>query len=121
LGKLLLRRRRQLQLSRAEAAVRMSIDERRVSSWERDQEPTVSHYPAIIAFLGQEPWDAPETLPEKLFVARRRRGLTIEVAARIVGVETSTWWRWERGRKPPTFLRATIVELSFGGAQSVAA
>jgi transcriptional regulator with XRE-family HTH domain len=100
LGTLLLRKRRQLQLSRATAAMRMSVDERTICSWECDREPAVSHYPTIIEFLGRVPWQDPKSLPEKLVAGRRTRGLTIEAAAASFGVDASTWWWWEAGRKP---------------------
>lgn len=38
--------------------------------------PTIRYMPAIIAFLGYNPYPAPQTLPEKLLAARRRLGLT---------------------------------------------
>jgi hypothetical protein len=41
-------------------------------------------YPAIIAFLGYEPWSEPKTVPEALLAERRRRGLSIKRAAQAI-------------------------------------
>jgi transcriptional regulator with XRE-family HTH domain len=108
----------------------MSVNERTVSGWERNQEPLVGHYPAIIAFLGREPWPEPKTLPERLVAGRRRRGLTIDAAAACLGVDPSTWWWWESGRKPhrradrmrlDEFIRGAGAEQAIGGVPHVEA
>jgi hypothetical protein len=91
----------------------MSVDERTVSGWERHREPIVTHYPAIIAFLGKEPWAEPTALSERLLAARRRRGLTIDATAKVLLVDPSTLWWWEQGRKPHRLAdRARIAEFT---------
>jgi transcriptional regulator with XRE-family HTH domain len=90
----------------------MAVPDRTLSAWEREQEPAVTSYPLIIAFLGCEPWPEPKALPERLLAARRRRGLPIEAAAQLLRVEPSTWWWWEAGRKPHRIEdRARIAEF----------
>jgi transcriptional regulator with XRE-family HTH domain len=95
--------------------MRMSVDERTVSAWERDREPFVTHYPGIIEFLDCEPWSEPKTVPERLLAARRRRGLTIDAAATDLGVEPSTVWWWEAGRKPHRLADRARLEEFMGG------
>jgi transcriptional regulator with XRE-family HTH domain len=80
--------------------MRMSVNERTVSAWEQGREPLVTHYPAIIRFLGCEPWADPMTFSEKFLAARRRRGQTIEAAAADLCVDASTVWWWSAGRRP---------------------
>lgn len=103
LGARLRRRRRELGLRRMDAATLLGADPKSLMFWERDERmPFVSGYPAIIAFLGFEPWPEPATLAEALLAARRRRGLEIRAAAAAIGVDEGTWRRWERGEWKPT-------------------
>lgn len=94
------RRRRELELSREAAAVQMDTSQDTVRKWENGRSPQVGSYPKIIQFLGREPWTEPTSLPEQLRAARWRRGLTIDQAATVLGVDASTMWWWEAGRKP---------------------
>jgi hypothetical protein len=52
--------------------------------------------PAIIAFLGYEPFPKPMNLSEQLAAVRRKKGWTIKQAAQQLGVDQSTWGRWEK-------------------------
>jgi transcriptional regulator with XRE-family HTH domain len=102
LGKQLYRRRRELGLIRREAASLIGCSWKSLLWWERDERtPTPPMYPAIIKFLGYEPWPVPETLPEKLKAERLRRGLGIKEAAKVIGVDECTLWWWESGRWKP--------------------
>ena len=100
LAKLLRQRRRKLQISRAIAAMRMGTSERSLTNWEGGRAPHVSSYPRIIQFLGTDPWPEPKTLPQKLQAERYRRGLNVAQAAAELGVDPSTVWWWEAGRRP---------------------
>lgn len=82
------------------AAVQMGASERTLRHWENGHSPQAASYPGIIAFLDKEPWPEPATLPQQLRAARWRRGLTIVQAAAVLGVDASTVWWWETGRKP---------------------
>ena len=107
LGHRLRVRRQELGLRRIDAAVRLGVDAKTLLWWERDQhEPIVTHYTAIIAYLGYEPWVEPIGLGQKLLVHRRRCGLSIKAAAEKLGVDEGTWGRWERGDWEPQPYRA---------------
>jgi transcriptional regulator with XRE-family HTH domain len=54
--------------------------------------------PAVVRFLGYDPFPSPTTLPERLLAKRREKGWTINRAARTVGVDPGTWRDWEAGR-----------------------
>jgi transcriptional regulator with XRE-family HTH domain len=96
LGARLRRRRHELGLRRVDAAALMSVNEKSLMYWERDERPPFAHhYPAIIRFLDAEPWPGPATLGERLMAERRRRGLSIAGAAQLVGVDEGTFARWE--------------------------
>lgn len=95
----------------------MDVDWKTLMWWERDErEPFVSVYPAIIRFLGYEPWEEPQTLGEALLAERRRRGIRIDQAAELVGVDEGTWRRWERGEWKPTRRTAAAVETFLAGS-----
>ncbi|UTP39748.1 helix-turn-helix domain-containing protein [Phenylobacterium sp. LH3H17] len=103
-------RRRELGLLQVEAARLMGVNEWTYTNWEKAYyEPLDRFYPAIIGFLGYEPWPEPTTLGEALQAERRRRGLPVKRAAALVGVDEGTWSRWERGEwKPMTRARDVI-------------
>jgi transcriptional regulator with XRE-family HTH domain len=110
LGARLARRRHELGLRLVDAAKRLGADAKTVMWWERNHPPFVRAYPAIIAFLGEEPWPEPQMLGEALLAERRRRGIEMREARRLVGVDDGTWRRWERGEWKPT--RRTADALS---------
>jgi len=103
LGAKLRRRRRELALRRTDVAASLGVSPKSLMWWERDERPPfVNAYPKIIEFLGYEPWAPPRTLAEALLAERRRRGLSVERASTIVGVDPGAWLRWERAEWKPT-------------------
>jgi len=80
----------------------MGVDPKSFMWWERDiRTPGDRFYPALIQYLGCEPWGESVTLGEKLKAERRRRGLSIDRAAEVMGVDEGTFGRWERGEWKP--------------------
>lgn len=113
-------RRAELVLSREAAASQMDTSADTLRKWECGRIPQVAAYPAIVRFLGVEPWPEPTTLADKLRAERRRRGITITQAAAVLGVDPNTFWWWEQDRAPhlvahreriAAFLRAPRHEL----------
>lgn len=100
LARLLRLKRRKLEISRVTAATRLEVSDGTLRNWERGRAPHVASYPRIIAFLGADPWPEPKTLPQKLQAERYRRGLNVAQAAAVLGVDPSTVWWWEAGRRP---------------------
>ena len=81
--------------------------------WEKDRAtPTVRYYPAILRFLGYDPFPPPTTLAERIARHRQRLGLSIEAAAKILGIDEGTFGRWERGEWKPR-LSGKAVERFF--------
>lgn len=115
LGAQLVRRRRQRGLTRAAAAAELGVSCKTLMWWERNEHaPYVSCYPAIIRFLGREPWLDPTNLGEALLAFRRRKGLEIRKAATLIGVDEGTWRRWERGEWRPTGRTIPLIEDLLG-------
>jgi transcriptional regulator with XRE-family HTH domain len=79
-------------------AERLGVDEFTVVNWETEQskEPHVSVMPAILDFLGYNPFPKSITLSERLLAARRLKGWSMREAARALGIGESTWRHWER-------------------------
>jgi transcriptional regulator with XRE-family HTH domain len=103
LGARLRRRRRELGLNLAETSKRLGIVPKTLTWWEHDERlPFVHAYPAVIRFLGLEPWEPPNSLADALLAERRRRGLGVKQAAPMIGVDEGTWLRWERREWKPT-------------------
>ncbi|HEX7760589.1 MAG TPA: helix-turn-helix domain-containing protein [Caulobacteraceae bacterium] len=97
------RRRRELGLTLEQAAPLIGVRIHTLSLWERGlREPFDRYYPALIRFLGEEPWPKAVTLPERLLAERRRRGLSHEPAARLIGVLERTLRRLEAGEIEPS-------------------
>jgi transcriptional regulator with XRE-family HTH domain len=97
LGGHILRRRLVLGLSRPKAAAQMGVDDWTVLNWEKGRtSPPMKAFPAIVRFLGYEPFPPPKTLAERMLAARRRNGWTIQDAASRLGVDPTAWSTWER-------------------------
>jgi transcriptional regulator with XRE-family HTH domain len=81
-----------------------------VANWEKNKtEPPVASMPAIVRFLGYEPWPEPTTLPDKLRAYRMREGLSTKEAATRAGVDPDSWSTWERtGSIPSTHGRERV-------------
>lgn len=99
----------------SEAASLIGTDEKSLMFWEREaRTPLVSAYPAIIQYLGYEPWPEPVTLGQALLAARRKRGVEIRKAAVIVGADEGTWRRWERAEWKPTRRMLPVIDRFLG-------
>lgn len=117
LGKQLQWRRRELGLQQVDVADIIGCNAKSIMLWERDERrPADRMYPALIKFLGYEPWPEPVTLAEKLKAERLRRGLAIKQAAIVIEVDECTLWWWESGRWMPRLIttKAKISEFLGG-------
>jgi DNA-binding transcriptional regulator YiaG len=114
LGAHLLQRRHELGHRRIDAARIIGTNWKSLMWWERDErEPIDRSWPAIIAYLGREPWPEPKSLGEKLLAERRRRGLAICEAAAAMGVDETTFWWWESGKRHPRYPRTKALVVAF--------
>ncbi len=67
-------------------------------NWETGRyQPPIRSMPAILGFLGYDPFPAPTTLGARLLETRRRNGWSTSTAARHLGVDRATWENWEHG------------------------
>jgi transcriptional regulator with XRE-family HTH domain len=67
-------------------------------NWETGRfEPPIRWLPAILRFLGYDPFPPPITVGDRLLHARRQHGWSTSEAARQLGVDRTTWQDWEHG------------------------
>jgi transcriptional regulator with XRE-family HTH domain len=80
--------------------------------------PTVRHYPAILKYLGYDPFPAPLTLGGRIRARRRQLGLSMKRAAQKIGIDEGTLRRWEnderRPKRGPHWLNSFLEELPSG-------
>ena len=99
LGEHVRKRRLELRVTQKQAAERLGVNPWTVLNWEKDHtEPLIESIPAIIRFLGYDPFPEPKNIPERLLARRRAMGWSIKEAARQLGVDAGTWGAWERGQ-----------------------
>jgi transcriptional regulator with XRE-family HTH domain len=80
-----------------EVSERLRVSVNTVLNWETGKtEPLVEFMPAIIPFLGYDPFPEPTTLSERMLAKRRLMGWSIKEAAQRLGVDDGTWGEWEK-------------------------
>ena len=110
------RRRRDLDLLQSDVANRLGVTVGTLIKWEKGRcFPPPAFYPAIISFLEREPWPSPETLGERLWAERHRRGWTISFSAAQLGVDEGTFSAWERGMRRPSGKSRLLCDGFLGG------
>jgi DNA-binding XRE family transcriptional regulator len=74
-----------------------------IMRWERGRPAVPARFvPAVLRFLGYDPYPPPRTtLPQQLAALRRAWGWTFLAASKEFGVTEKTWWGWEVGRFKP--------------------
>jgi len=99
LGEHVRKKRLILGLTQKEAATLLEVNPWTVKNWEKGHtKPPITSIPAIIRFLGYDPFPEPKTLREHLLAKRREMGWSIEQAAELMGVDPGSWSKWERGQ-----------------------
>jgi len=117
LGEHVRKRRLELKLTQQEVADQLGVNPWTILNWEKGHtQPPIASIPAIIRFLGYDPFPRPMTIPQQLLAKRRAMGWSIEQAARSIGVDPGSWSKWERGKTilhgQHRFLVARLVDLS---------
>lgn len=102
IGEHIKKRRLILNLFQKQLAPLLNVNEITIVHWEKGKtKPGYGFMPRIIEFLGYDPEPmVPTSLPELLKTKRKEMGWTIREASRILGVDPTSWSRWEWGRIP---------------------
>lgn len=98
MGEHIRRRRLKIGLTQKEAAGKLGVNPWTILNWEKGRtKPPIAAVPAIMGFLGYDPFPQPKTLPQRLLAKRRAMGWSIKEAAEVVGADPASWGNWERG------------------------
>ena len=82
------------RLPQREAAKQLGISPATILNWETGKtEPSVKSMPAILRWLGYDPYLEPSTLPERMLAKRRATSWSVSEARRL-GVDAGTWGAW---------------------------
>jgi len=99
LGDHVRRKRLKIELLQKEVAELLGVNTWTVLNWENGHtQPPIEAIPAILRFLGYDPFPESKTVAQHLAAKRREMGWPIKKAARVVGVDPGTWRKWERGK-----------------------
>jgi len=99
LGEHVRKKRLKMGLMQKEVAKQLGVVPWTILNWEKGHtEPPIVSIPAIVRFLGYDPFPEAKTLPQLLLAKRRAMGWSIKEAAREIGVDPCTWSKWERGQ-----------------------
>jgi len=102
LGEHLKRVRQIRELLQRQVAAEIGVGPETLANWEKDRtSPSVIYMPAVVAFLGYDPTAHASTLQGRMLAYRKHHGLTVDAAARRLGVDPGTWGDWERGGVVP--------------------
>src|SRR5471030_2920208 len=95
LGEHIRKRRLELALTQKAAAAQMGTSESPVRNWENGHsQPVAQFLPAIMRFLGYDPFPEPTTLSDSLIAKRRHLGWSRKKAAKKWGVVEATLQKW---------------------------
>ncbi len=93
------RKRLKMGLMQKEVATPLGVNPRTILNWEKGHTaPPMVSIPAIVQFLGYDPFLKSKTLSQHLLAKRREMGWSITEAARVLGVDPTTWRNWECGQ-----------------------
>ena len=82
------------RLPQREAAKQLGVSPATILNWETGKtEPSVKSMPAILRWLGYDPYLEPSTLPERMLAKRRATSWSVSEARRL-GVDAGTWGAW---------------------------
>lgn len=99
LGEHIRKKRLKMGLTQKEVAKLLDVNTWTILNWEKGHtEPPIGSIPAIVRFLGYDPYPQPESLSQHLLAKRREKGWSIKEAAEAIGVDPCTWGNWERGK-----------------------
>jgi len=114
IGEHLRKRRLDLGLTQKQSARRFGISVTAYNGWEASRiKPGIARWPAVVAFLGDDPNPKPRTFGEALRAMRWLHGLNRRQLAAKLGVDVKSVLNWETGRtRPVPAHRRSLLRLS---------
>ncbi len=99
MGEHVRKKRLKMGLMQKEVANQLGVVPWTILNWEKGHTaPPIASIPAIVRFLGYDPFPQPKTLSQHLLAKRQTMGWSIKEAATTLGVDSGTWSKWERGQ-----------------------
>ena len=114
-GEHIKKRRLELKLLQKDVATILNVSEDTITYWENNRsKPFVKQYPKIIEFLGYDPYSYDTlTLSGRMKIYRHKNGLSQEELAKMLGVNESTIFNWEKGNHVPMPQKLHLLENIF--------
>ena len=105
-------KRFELELRQVDVAGLIDVKEESITNWENNlTEPEIRYMPAIIRFLGYNPFSFDiKVFGSKIKYIRYSRGLTHNALGKFIGVNASTIGSWEKGEHHPQKNTQKIVD-----------
>ncbi len=104
-------RRLDLGLFQSQVAEQIGVNAMTINNWEGNKSlPAIRFIPAILRFLGYNPFPPPQTLPERLAAVRKALGLSQRNLAKSLGVDPGTLQGWEAGQHEPIGRNVKLIE-----------
>jgi transcriptional regulator with XRE-family HTH domain len=112
IGEHIKKRRLELKLLQSEVAKILDVCEDTMTGWENSRSrPLVYHYPKIIQFLGYNPFPSDtSTLGGRIKQYRTEKGITQEALGRLLLVNESTIFHWEKNIHLPSPTKLKSLE-----------
>jgi DNA-binding XRE family transcriptional regulator len=112
LGDHVRKKRLDLGLIQRNVADQIGVSESTIYNWERNSNsPQVHQIPAVIRFLGYNPFPSEVSFADTLMVARRMLGLSQKAMAERLGIDPGTLKNWENGKRPSMKLKRQIGDF----------
>ena len=112
LGDHIKKKRFSLALLQKDVAKILNVSEDTVTYWENGRSvPQIQFYPKIIEFLGYTPFSVDtSTLAGRMKRYRMENGVSQEDLGKLVGVNESTVFNWEKGYHKPFASKLKLLE-----------
>ena len=103
IGEHLRNRRLELKLLQKDVAQKLEVSEDTITYWENGRsKPSIRQFPKIVEFLGYDPYSYDAlTLSGRMKLYRHKNGLSQEELAKMLGVNESTVFSWEKEKHAP--------------------
>ena len=98
-------------LLQAQVADQIGVDKTTVCNWESNAPlPAIRYIPAILEFLGYDPFPPAKTFVGRLTTARKVLGISQRAMALSLGVDPATLQSWEAEQHHPTAKNLELIE-----------
>jgi len=93
-----------LKLLQKDVAKIIGVDKTTIYNWENNRNsPEIRFIPKIISFLEYVPYDVSKlTFGQRIKIARQSLGMNGRELAKVLGIDPSTLFSWQKGEHMPS-------------------